>query len=207
MSVIKFIFSKKFLQQILLAGVVIIALVFGLLWWLGYSTNHGQKLEVPDLAKLSLEEVEDVLAQNNMRYAILDSVNYNPDYPPYSVMEQIPEAGTMVKQNRKIYINLNPSDYPKLELPEVVGKTLRQAQPTLLAMGFEIGTISYKPYLAEDVVLELHYKGKRVSPGDKIQKTSVINLVVGDGMGRLDDRDNRKEKEEEEESFDMDLDF
>src|SRR5690625_1210546 len=155
MSLIRFLFSKKFLQQILLAGIVVIALVFGLLWWLGYSTNHNQKLEVPDLSKLSLDEVEEVLAKNHLRYAILDSVNYNPDYPPYSVMEQIPHAGAMVKENRKIYISLNPSDYPRFDIPEVLGKTLRQVEPTLLAMGFEIGDISYKPYLAEDVVLEM----------------------------------------------------
>ena len=89
-------------------------MVFGLLWWLGYSTNHNQKLEVPDLSKLSLDEVEKVLDRNKMRYVILDSVNYNPDYPPYSVMEQIPEAGAMVKENRKIYINLNPSNYRQM---------------------------------------------------------------------------------------------
>lgn len=205
MSVIRFVFSKKFLQQILLAVVVVIALVFGLLWWLGYSTNHGQQLEVPDLTKLSLDEVEELLDKHKMRYAILDSANYNPDYPPYSVMEQIPKAGTMVKENRKIYINLNPSDYPKLELPEVVGRTLRQARSTLLAMGFEIGTITYKPYLAKDVLLEMHYKGRRVQAGDKIQKTSVIDLVLGDGMGRLDGRASDRDVEEEE--LDTDLDF
>lgn len=205
MSLIRFIFSKKFLQQILLAGTLVIALVFGLLWWLGYSTNHNQKLEVPDLSKLSLDEVEKLLESKKMRYAILDSVNYNPEYPPYSVMEQIPEAGAMVKENRKIYINLNPSDFPRLDIPDVLGKTLRQVKPTLLAMGFEIGAISYKPYLAEDVVLEMHYKGKEIQPGDKVQKTSKIDLVVGDGMGSLDGRS--KNQEEEEELLDSELDF
>lgn len=205
MSLIRFVFSKKFLQQILLAGIVVIAMVFGLLWWLGYSTNHNQKLEVPDLSKLSLDEVEEVLEKNKMRYAILDSANYNPDYPPYSVMEQIPQAGAMVKENRKIYINLNPSDYPKLDIPDVIGKTLRQVEPTLLAMGFNIGTKSYKPYLAEDVVLELHHKGRKIMPGDKVQKTATIDLVVGDGLGSLDGRD--KKQDDEEELLDVDLDF
>lgn len=205
MSLIRFLFSKKFLQQILLAGIVVIALVFGLLWWLGYSTNHNQKLSVPDLSKLSLDEVEEVLTKSHMRYAILDSVNFNPDYPPYSVMEQIPHAGAMVKENRKIYINLNPSDYPKLDIPDVLGKTLRQVQPTLLAMGFEIGSISYKPYLAEDVVLEMYHNGRKITPGDKVQKTSRIDLVVGDGLGRLDG--STKNQDDEEEIFDVDLDF
>lgn len=203
MSLIRFVFSRKFLQQILIAGIVVIAIVFGLLWWLGYSTNHNQKLEVPDLSKLSLEEVEKILEKNKMRYAILDSANYNPDYPPYSVMEQIPQAGAMVKENRKIYINLNPSDYPKLDIPEVLGKTLRQVEPTLLAMGFAIGTISYKPYLAEDVVLEIHHKGRKIMPGDKVQKTATIDLVVGDGLGGLDGR----MKEERESIPDPELDF
>lgn len=205
MSLIRFVFSKKFLQQILLAGIVVIAMVFGLLWWLGYSTNHNQKLEVPDLSKLSLDEVEEILEENKMRYAILDSANYNPDYPPYSVMEQIPQAGAMVKENRKIYINLNPSDYPKLDIPDVIGKTLRQVEPTLLAMGFNIGTKSYKPYLAEDVVLEMHHKGRKIMPGDKVQKTATIDLVVGDGFGSLDGRD--KKQDDEEELLDVDLDF
>lgn len=202
MSLIRFIFSKVLIKQILLALAVLIIFVFGMLWWLGYSTNHGQKLEVPDLSKLSLDEVEDILERHEMRYVILDSANYNPDYPPYSVMEQIPEAGAMVKENRKIYIHLNPSNYPKIELPEVVGKTLRQAKPTLLAMGFEVGSISYKPYIAEDEVLEMHHKGRKVYPGDKVQKTSRIDLVVGDGLGKLN-----TDKTENEEEFNDQLDF
>lgn len=202
MSLFRFIFSKVLLKQIFLACIIFVALIFGMLWWLGYSTNHGQKLEVPNLSKLTLDEVEKVLDQHQMRYVILDSANYNPEYPPFSVMEQIPEAGAMVKKDRKIYINLNPSDYPKIELPEVVGKTLRQAKPTLLAMGFEVGSISYKPYIAEDEVLEMHHKGRKVYPGNRVQKTSKIDLVVGDGLGKLD-----SEEIEEEEVYDDQLDF
>lgn len=70
-------------------------------------------------------------------------------------------------------------------------------------MGFEVGTISYKPYIAEDEVLEMHYKGKKVMPGDKIQKTSVIDLVVGDGLGKLDDTQST----EDVENYDSDFDF
>lgn len=80
MSVIRFLFSKVFIKQLLIACVVLVALVFGMLWWLNFSTNHGQKLEVPDLSKLSLDEVDQVLERNKMRYVILDSVNYNPDF-------------------------------------------------------------------------------------------------------------------------------
>jgi len=191
MSFFKFLFTKFFLRQLLYAALVLIIFSFLILWWLRISTNHGQQIEVPELAKFSLDSVEEILNENNLRYEILDSANYNPDYPKYSVIEQIPKAGKFVKEDRKIYLYLNPSGYRKVVVPPVEGKTRRQAEPTLLAMGFKVGRITYRPYIAKDEVLELRYKGKKIEPGTELQITSVIDLVLGDGSGSL----NRNEKE------------
>src|SRR5690554_5782365 len=145
MNFFRFIFTKTFLIQLLIAIGVFIALGVGVLWWLSFTTNHNQKIEVPDLSKMSLDIVEKKLTEIDLRYEILDSANYNPDFPKYSVIEQIPKPGKFVKENRKLYLTLNPSGYRDIEVPDVLGKTLRQVEPTLLAMGFQIGTISYKP--------------------------------------------------------------
>ncbi|MFK5983266.1 MAG: PASTA domain-containing protein [Flavobacteriaceae bacterium] len=185
MSFIKFLFSKAFLRQLLIAFGVIIILIFGMLFWLKRSTNHNQKIRVPSLAKMSLIEAEDKLDEMDLRFEILDSSNYNPEFPKYSVIEQIPKAGEYVKENRKIYLTLNRSGYVFLKIPKVVGKTRRQAEPTLISMGFEIGKVTRKPYIALDEVLELRYNGKKINPGDELQKTSVIDLVLGDGEGGL----------------------
>lgn len=185
MTFIKFLFTKKFLQQLLFAFIAIVVLTFGILMWLKSSTNHDQKIRVPSLAKMSLDDVDKKLSNIELRFEILDSSNYNPDYPKYSVIEQIPKAGEYVKENRKIYITLNRSGYPFIIIPEVVGKTRRQAEPTLKAMGFKIGKITYRPYIAEDEVLEIKNKGKKIEPGDQLQKTAVIDLVLGDGDGNL----------------------
>lgn len=180
MSFIKFLFSKAFLKQLLYALVVLVILVFLVLWWLKFTTNHGQQISVPDLSKMTLDQVEEILDEADLRYEIMDSANYNPDYPRYSVIEQVPKAGKAVKENRKIYLALNPSGYTKIAVPKVVGRTLRQAEPTLLAVGFKIGKISTRPDMS-DQVLELRHKGKKVKPGDQIQKTSIIDIVIGDG--------------------------
>ena len=180
MTFLKYLLTKAFLKQLLYAFLVLIILSFIILWWLRSTTNHNQKIEVPNLAKLSLDIVEDQLDELDLRYEILDSANYNPDYPRYSVIEQIPKAGQFVKENRKIYLTLNPSDYRKIKVPEVLGKTGRQARPTLLAMGFEIGKISKRPHIS-DHLLEMRYKGEKLTPGMQIPKTSVIDLIVGDG--------------------------
>ncbi|MCH7785724.1 MAG: PASTA domain-containing protein [Bacteroidetes bacterium] len=196
MTFLKFLFTKLFLKQLIIAFIAIIVLILVILWWLKLSTNHNQKIEVPNLAKMSLNDVEEKLDELDLRFEILDSANYNPDYPKYSVIEQIPNAGKFVKEDRKIYLTLNPSSYRKLKLPEVVGRTRRQAEPTLLAMGFKIGKITYRSYIAKDEVLELRHQGKKVEPGTKLQITTIIDLVLGDGKGGLQQkRDREKESE------------
>lgn len=181
MSVFRFIISKTFWIQIALALLVIVILCFIGLAWLKHSTNHDQQIEVPDLSKMSLDRVAIVLDDSNLRYEVQDSANYNPAYPKYSVIEQSPIPGNMVKERRKIYLVLNPSGYGKVKVPNVIQTTKRQAKPILRALEFKIGTITYKPNIAKDMVLEMRYKGKTLQPGTQLMKTSTIDLVLGDG--------------------------
>ena len=115
---------------------------------------------------------------------VQDSSNYNPHYPKYSVIEQNPKAGSKVKEYRKIYITYNPSGYRKVELPSIEMRTLRQAKPTLEAIGLQIGELRYKDYIGKDVVLKMYHKGKEVTSGDLLPLTSVVDLEVGNGNRR-----------------------
>lgn len=198
MSFFQFIFTKAFLKQLLLAFVAILVLGFLILWWLRITTNHNETVEVPNLGKMSLDVVEKKLDEMDLRYEILDSANYNPDFPRYSVIEQIPKPGKFVKENRRLYLTLNPSGYRQIEVPDILGRTRRQAEPTLLSMGFEIGKISHRPHISDNV-LEMRYKGEKLTPGTPIQKTSVIDLIVGDqSLNRiLSDGDGSSEENQE----------
>lgn len=204
MSFIKFLFSKTFLIQLGLAVIALIVIAFLTLQWLDYSTNQDQRIEVPDLSRLSLNVVEERLDDLDLRYEILDSANFNPEYPRYAVIDQVPRPGDHVKENRKIYLTLNPSGYRKVMVPDLIRRTRRQVEPTLRSLGFEIGDVTYKPDIAPDAVLELRHKGRLVEPGDELMKTSVIDLVVGDGSGRYisDDEDTLEVEDEQfEEDF------
>lgn len=182
MSFFKFLLSKTFLKNIIIAVIVSIALIVGLFYWLNYYTNHDEYIEVPDLSKLEMDIVEKKLDQMDLRYVIMDSTIYNPDYPSFSVVDQNPKPGQSVKENRKIYLTINPKDYALVTIPEnIIGNTKRQVLPTLRSLGFKIGKVSRKPDIAKDVVLELKQNDKTLNPGDKLKKTSVIDIVVGDG--------------------------
>ncbi|MEH6408203.1 MAG: PASTA domain-containing protein [Leeuwenhoekiella sp.] len=184
MSLIRFIFSKAFVKQLLLALLVLIVLGFVFLFWLKQSTNHDQRIAVPDLSKMTLNLVKQELDNADLNYVVIDSSNYNPDYPKYSVIEQTPGPGKFVKESRKIYLVLNPSGYAKVEVPNIVGRTSRQAEPRLIALGFKIGKKDYRDYVAKDEVLEMRHKGKTLKAGERLEKTSVIDLVLGNGLTR-----------------------
>jgi len=181
MSLIRFLTSKTFVKQLLLAVVASIVLAFFALKWLKFSTNHGNFETVPELKGKSVDVAKIELEDNNLVMQVQDSANYNPNYPKYSVIDQSPDAGEKVKENRKIYLTLNPSGYRKIIVPDLKERTYRQARPTLQALGFEIGNITYVDNIAKDQVLDLRYNGKSIKEGTKLPKTSKIDLVLGNG--------------------------
>ncbi|MDG2483829.1 MAG: PASTA domain-containing protein [Flavobacteriaceae bacterium] len=185
MNFLRFIFSKSLLRQIVLAIVACIIFSFLALKWLKSYTNHGTFVEVPNLVGLSLDDAETTLQNFDLRTQVQDSSNYNPKYASGAVIEQEPLAGAQVKENRKIYLILNPSDYRKVIIPDVIRSTLRQTRPTLEALGFRIGKLIYIDDLGRDEVLELRFRGQKINAGDMIKKTSAIDLVLGNGNRKL----------------------
>src|SRR5690606_25621199 len=137
--------------------------------------------EVPDLTKLTVVQAKEKIEALNLEYQINDTLNFNKEFPPNSIVEQDPTPHSKVKSGRKIYLKLNAATYEIVEIPDGRDKTYRQALPTLKALGLEEGKITYKPYFAEDVVLEMQHKGKTLKKGDKVMKASKIDFVLGDG--------------------------
>ncbi|WP_367182413.1 PASTA domain-containing protein [Winogradskyella sp.] len=181
MSLVKFLTSKVFLKQLALAIVAVVVLSFFILKWLNVTTNHGEFVTVPDLKGKSLETVKIELDDKDLVMEIQDSANFNPKYPKYSVIEQNPIAGAQVKENRKIYLILNPSGYRKVEVPNILKRTFRQAKPQLQALEFKIGKITYINNIGKDVVLGMKHEGETLQPGTLLPLTSTIDLVLGNG--------------------------
>ncbi|MBC6999550.1 MULTISPECIES: PASTA domain-containing protein [Bacteroidota] len=176
-----FLRSKVFLIQLGLALLISIILVFVVLRWLDSSTNHGEFVEVPDFSKMSVPEMRKAVEDASLRYEVLDSANYNPDFPRFSIIEQNPPAGNKVKENRKIYFTVNPSGYKKVSIPNIIQVTQRNAASMLKAVGLDVQRVTYIDELGKNMVYHLKYKGKYVKPGDKLPKTSKIELVCGNG--------------------------
>ncbi|TDQ27541.1 PASTA domain-containing protein [Tenacibaculum caenipelagi] len=180
----QFIKSKTFVKNIGIAIVLLLVFVFTLQWWLGVTTNHNQKIQVPNLHKMSLAEVTQKLDELNLDFVVIDSANYNPEYPKKSIIEQDPEAGDFVKEKRKIYLTLNPSKYRDVVVPDLNGRTRRQATTHLRSIGFKVGkNVTWVHDIGKDVVRGLKHNGKKIEPGTKLPKQTTIDLILGDGNG------------------------
>lgn len=187
MSLRSFLTSKVFFRQMMIAICIVVVLAFVFFNMLSYLTSHGQEITVPDLSKLKLEKAEETLTKLELDFVVLDTLDYQKDYPAYTIVEQEPKKGAKVKADRKIYLKLNASGFASVVLPDLIEKTFRQAEPTLKSIGLEVGNVTYKPYLGKDMVLEMKFNGKTVKPGTKIMKTSKIDLVLGDGKIAFDE--------------------
>jgi len=181
MSIFKFLISKTFFKQLLIAIVALVVLCFIIFKWLNYTTNHGNFETVPNLKGKSIDVAKIELDENNLVMEIQDSANFNPDYARYSVIEQDPPAGENVKENRKIYLTLNPSGYRKIPVPNIINRTFRQARPTLESLEFEIGKKTYVNNIGKDEVLSMRFENKSLKPGTLLPKHSKIDVVLGNG--------------------------
>jgi len=178
---ISFLKSRTFLIQLGLALIATLILIFLALSWLKSTTNHGEFVEVPDFSKMSVMDMRKAAEEAGLRYQVLDSSNYNPDFPRFSILEQDPPAGSKVKENRKIYFTVNPSGYKEVTVPDIVQVTQRNATSMLRAVGLDVQRVTYIDELGKDMVYRMKFKGKYLKPGDKLPKTSKIELICGNG--------------------------
>ncbi len=180
MKFLRFLISRVFFKHILLAlGTAVLVVVLTLLG-LNMYTRHGQALPVPDLRGKTIEEVKKTTRQEDLRYEVVDSV-FLMNKGRGTVVDQNPAPGFRVKENRTIFITLNAVNPKKVNMPNVMGVSFRQAKAILEASGLRVGKIRYESDIALNNVLEQNHENKTINPGTKILKYSKIDLVLGNG--------------------------
>lgn len=150
--------------------------------YLPFTTKHGQTITVPDVTRQSLEEMENLLDDRDLRYEVSDCT-FVAGAQPLTVIQQYPRANAKVKEGRKIYVTVTKRVAPMVQMPNLVSLTLRSAQLNLKSMDLVSGDPIYVPDVAKNSVLRQLYNGKEIAPGTPIPKGAQIDLEVGDGLG------------------------
>ncbi len=168
--------------NIVVAFVLLTLVVVVFMLSLNSITQHGVARSVPSVTGKTLNEVTAMLEEKGFELLVQDSVYYD-SLPPTLIVKQVPEADAVVKVNRTIYVTINRSVPPDIEMPNLVGLSLRNVEMILKANNLKLGDTSYRPDFAPNSVLEQLYNGSPITPGTKIKWGSAISLVLGKGIG------------------------
>ena len=148
-------------------------------------TQHGEYEKVPSIVGKNVNEARRILEAKGFEVEIQDSI-YIDTVPKLSVVRQSPEGDATVKVNRTIYLTVNRSQPPLVEMPNLVGFSIRNAEMYLQNLGLNIGDTTFRPDIAKNAVLEQLYNGAPIKAGTKIYMGSSISFVLGDGIGNTE---------------------
>lgn len=184
-NVFEFLKSRIFLINLAIAGLLVLIVGFSISSWLNAFTHHGESISVPDVRGLKIDRLEKFLSDKDLQYKIIDSL-FETEKAPGVILEQDPAPNSKVKENRTLYLTINASQPPDVKMPNLIDVSYRQAEAILSSYGLKVGQLIYKPDLAKNAVLDQLYKGSHIEPMKDIPKGSVIDLVLGDGLGSVE---------------------
>jgi beta-lactam-binding protein with PASTA domain len=181
-GLIQFLKSRTFFKHLLIY-IVAVSLLFWLIGaWLRSTTNHGETIKVPDFSNVKINELDKFVNGKQLRYLVIDSI-YDTKAQKGVVVKQEPEPGAEVKENRTIYLYVTSVLPPRIEMPKLIDRSLRQAAAMITTFGLKMAPPKFVPDQCANCVLDQQLaNGKKIAPGTLIEKGTVIRLIVGKGL-------------------------
>jgi beta-lactam-binding protein with PASTA domain len=167
--------------------VAILTTLFILIFFgsLDFLTKHGDYQKVPSIVGKNIDDARKLLEDKGFEVEIQDSL-YIDTFPKLAVIRQTPAGDATVKVNRTIYLTINRAQPPLVEMPNLVGFSLRNAEMYLENIGLHLGDTTFRPDIAKNAVLEQLYNKQPIKAGTKIFMGSTISFVLGNGIGNLE---------------------
>lgn len=174
----KKIIKNKVLHNFLFAVGTAVILVFIVLWWLKFYTNHGEKIETPNFIGMQVEDAIKLAEEQGLQLSI-DSVFYTRATKG-SIYLQDPIAfsdttHSWVKPNRKIYVTSVRREQQMLDFPAT--DAAEMIVIPRLAGRFKI-IKEYVPGPSGRVV-KCEYQGREIKKGDKIPRDAQVKVFIG----------------------------
>lgn len=141
----------------------------------------AKEYKVPNVVGLNKEEAIDKLKETDLN-PIIQTTRYDEKYAKDEVIFQKPFAGTIVKENRRIYLTISGGE-PHIRMPLLVNKSIRDARITLDRLGLKIGKVdSVRSDLPANTIVEQEYaEGKNLTKGDSVN----VKVSIGPNIGMI----------------------
>lgn len=131
---------------------------------------------VPDLVGLSLEEAEQLLAEQKLKAEVRSQV-YSSEIAANHVVSQEPAPNRKIKINRTVWLTVSKGpEY--LTVPDLVGQSLENAQRFLRQAGLKVGVVQeqHSNDVAAGVIMSQNPPSR-----SRLARNSSVDLVVSKG--------------------------
>ena len=186
MKIIKFIFSKFFWINLLLAFAALYGVFYYTMDNLDKYTNHNIKIEVPNLLGIQINDLNDTLEDLELRYEIRDSI-YSENHPMGMIIQQDPKPHSdnfpnYIKPNRNLYLTIVKRQEIYKTIPDLMSNVYSKniGKSKLEMLGFKVD-LEIRNHKDRDKVLEIRFDDQIVKAGRKLLKGSTLKLIYGSG--------------------------
>lgn len=125
------IFSILFVSLILITDKIVMPLY----------VRSVKSIEMPNLVGKKLEDAKKILDSLNLKLeAVIE--RHDVRFPVGYVIIQNPRPGMKIKEGRRVYLTVSSGEQ-KIEVPSLIGKSVRDAKLTLEKYGLRIGDVEY----------------------------------------------------------------
>jgi len=137
---------------------------------------HGRQETMPDLVGVELNTAERIANGLGLELKVEDKL-FSAQYPANAIVSQIPLPGTRIKGGQSIHVlvSLGP---PRVEVPNLVGSSVRAARIMVLQRGLTVGHVAAVRTAAADAEVVM---AQEPPPASSEVRSPVVNLLVSAG--------------------------
>lgn len=134
-------------------------------------------VRVPLVLEMELDAARQTLYKTGLKIDVVDD-NIFQEGERYIAVKQNPRAGTVIKKNRTVEVEVRTAKTFK-RVPDLVGKTIAEAEAILLEYGFQVGSIAYASHqtLSEGIII-----AQEPMAGEDKDNSGRVNILVSKGV-------------------------
>ena len=102
--------------------------------------RHGKSKPLVDVTSMDIKSAMIMTRTSGFKVSVADTI-YTSDMEPNIVLDQHPEAGSIVKKGRTVMLKISQADKLVL-IPNIIGQSQRSAELLLNKVGLKIGATS-----------------------------------------------------------------
>ncbi len=173
---------KKILIKLTVWFSVLIVIALGILAILNYyvlpSYVDVPEVRVPNIVGLPRTEAISLLRGKHLT-PVKQGVKYDLTVPKDHILFQKPLPNSLVKEGRHIYYWVCGGE-PLVQMPKIIGKTIRDAKVTLERLGFVIGEVKEsRSEFPNNTVIS-----QSIEPGENVPKETKVDIEISIGPRR-----------------------